>query len=64
MAEKLFTTNQVCDIFQVSRATVDRWRKEGLVYLRMGKNIRFEESALNEWKKSKASENNDKQSRH
>ena len=56
MADKLLTTNQICEIFQVSRATVDRWRKEGLAYLRMGRSVRFEENAVNEWKKSKSSE--------
>ena len=60
MAEKLLTITQVCEIFQVSRSTVDRWKKEGLKFLKIGRNIRFEENTVNEWKKFKANEHNEK----
>ncbi|MCL1852019.1 MAG: helix-turn-helix domain-containing protein [Peptococcaceae bacterium] len=59
MAGKLLTTGQVMEIFQVSRATVERWRKEGLKSFKIGRGVRFEEADIIEWKKSKSNYNGD-----
>ncbi len=29
--KKLYKTNQICDLFDVSRATLFRWEREGLI---------------------------------
>ena len=49
MGMKLLTIQDVCNIYQVSRATVDRWRKMGLPHNKIGRGIRFEEDALKKW---------------
>lgn len=52
MSEKLITIQQLCEIFQVSRSTVDRWRKAGLPCLKIGRNIRFNEEVAINWIKN------------
>lgn len=52
MSEKLITIQQLCEIFQVSRSTVDRWRKDGLPCLKIGRNIRFNEEVAINWIKN------------
>jgi DNA-binding transcriptional MerR regulator len=29
--KKLYKTNQICDLFDISRATLFRWEREGLI---------------------------------
>lgn len=53
MSEKLITVQQLCELVQVSRSTVDRWRNQGLPYIKIGRGIRFEENTALEWIKNK-----------
>ena len=55
MAEKLITIQQLCELVQVSRSTVDRWRAEGLPFIKIGRGIRFDEKSALEWIKNRNS---------
>lgn len=46
---KYLTIKEICEQFKVDRQTVDRWRQKGLPYIKVGRLIRIEESALFEW---------------
>ena len=35
--------------YQVSRATIDNWKKAGMPYLKMGRSVRFDEAAVEKW---------------
>ena len=35
--------------YQVSRATVDNWKKSGMPYLKIGRSVRFDEKEVEEW---------------
>ena len=48
---KYLTIKEVCEQFRVDRQTVDRWRKKGLPYIKVGRLVRIEEAALAEWMK-------------
>ena len=34
---------------KISRATIDRWRKEGMPYYKIGNGVRFIEAEVYEW---------------
>jgi excisionase family DNA binding protein len=45
--EKLLTTNEACEFLRISKPTLHRWKKEGIVpHVRFGSNIRYKESDL------------------
>lgn len=52
MPEKLLTITQLCELVQVSRSTVDRWRKKGLPCIKAGRSVRFEEKEAMAWIKN------------
>lgn len=54
MAERLITIQQLCDLLHVSRSTVDRWRREGLPFTRVGRGIRFREVEALAWVENKS----------
>ena len=35
--------------YQVSRATVDNWKKSGLPFLKIGRSVRFDEKEVENW---------------
>jgi len=35
--------------YQVSRATIDNWKKQGMPYLKIGRSVRFEENEVEKW---------------
>ena len=35
--------------YQVSRATIDNWKKAGLPYLKIGRSVRFDEVEVEKW---------------
>jgi excisionase family DNA binding protein len=35
--------------YQVSRATVDNWKKAGMPYLKIGRSVRFDEAEVEKW---------------
>lgn len=49
MEEKLVTTKELCDYLKLSRMTIERYRKQGMPYVTIGKNIRFKLSEVMEW---------------
>lgn len=45
--EKLFTSNEACQILRCSKPTLHRWKKEGIIpCVRIGTNIRYRESDI------------------
>lgn len=43
--ERMLTTEEVCEIAQVSRQTVHRWKTAGIIpFLKIGKSVRFKYS--------------------
>lgn len=46
---KLITSQDVQDIYKISRSTVDRWRKEGMPCSKVGRGIRFDEDEVRKW---------------
>jgi len=55
--DELITVDQLREIVQVSRTTIDRWRKEGLPTIKIGKRaIRFEKGKALEWIKNNVDE--------
>lgn len=55
MDEKYISIKELCEMFKVSRATVDRWRKNGLPFLKIGSSIRFVEFEAIKWVKESSS---------
>jgi len=35
--------------YQVSRATIDNWKKQGMPYLKIGRSVRFDEAEVEKW---------------
>ena len=35
--------------YQVSRATIDNWKKYGMPYLKIGRSVRFDEKDVEKW---------------
>ena len=46
---KYLTTKQLEEKYQVNAVTIWRWRKAGLPSFNIGRNVRFDEKAVNEW---------------
>ncbi|MDR1870145.1 MAG: helix-turn-helix domain-containing protein [Treponema sp.] len=49
------TLRQICDKYQISRSTIDRWRKEGLPDEKLGGRLRFNEKKVDKWIKENKS---------
>jgi excisionase family DNA binding protein len=47
--DMLLTLRQLSDRLQLSRTTIDRWRKEGLPCEKIGKGLRFDEKEVAKW---------------
>lgn len=46
---KLLTSKEIQAIYSLSRSTIDRWRKEGMPSLKVGRSVRFEETEVRQW---------------
>ena len=46
---KLITSKELQEIYSLSRATIDRWRKEGMPSMKVGRGVRFDEETVREW---------------
>jgi excisionase family DNA binding protein len=49
MSKEYITLNELANIFKISRATIDRWRKEGMPAHKVGRGVRFIESDVRQW---------------
>lgn len=49
---KLITSQELQSIYSISRSTVDRWRNEGLPFIKIGRGVRFDEDDVKEWIKN------------
>lgn len=47
--ETFLTKTELSEIIKVSEATIDRWRKEGMPYEKMGRGVRFNEKEVLDW---------------
>lgn len=47
--EPLLTTKNLIEYLSVTRQTIERWRKEGMPYLQLKGNIRFNRAEVMEW---------------
>ena len=52
MSKVLLTTEELMAKYKLSRATIDRWRKEGMPFSKIGRAVRFDEDKVQEWIKS------------
>ncbi len=46
---KLITSEELQEIYSLSRSTIDRWRKEGMPCIKVGRNVRFDEIEVQKW---------------
>lgn len=53
---KLITSQELQAVYSISRSTVDRWRKEGLPFIKVGRGVRFDEDDVYEWIKNNKQE--------
>lgn len=51
--DDILTRDQLAKLLQVTEKTVDRLRKEGMPFFKVGTNIRFEKEAVLNWLKEK-----------
>lgn len=49
MAKTLLTTEDLMLKYKVSRSTIDRWRKEGMPFSKIGRGVRFNEDEVQKW---------------
>lgn len=47
--ERLYTTNDLCKHFNLSRMTIERLRKLGLPYIKKGRNVYFIMEDVQKW---------------
>lgn len=49
---KFLTVEDVAEMLQVTRTTIYNLKKKGLPFIKLGKNIRFDEAEVVDWVKS------------
>lgn len=49
---KFLTVEQVAEMLQVTRTTIYNLKKQGLPFLKLGKNIRFDQEEVVHWVKT------------
>ena len=49
MNREYITLNELAKSLKISRATIDRWRKDGMPYYKIVNGVRFIEAEVNEW---------------
>lgn len=47
--EEFLTTDELCQLFKVTRRTIERWRKDGLPFVKTGRLVRFEKAQVQAW---------------
>lgn len=51
--EEFLTQQELCQWLKISPATVLRWRKEGMPFLKHGKSVRFDKEQVRKWMEQK-----------
>ena len=49
MDKEYITLLELAQSLKISRSTIDRWRKEGMPYYKIGNGVRFIETEVNKW---------------
>jgi excisionase family DNA binding protein len=49
MAKEFLTLEELSQLLKISRTTIDRWRKEGMPFIKMGRGVRFDQDAVMKW---------------
>lgn len=49
MDDELLTKDDVGKWLKISRPTIDRWRKQGMPFIKTGKLVRFEKEKVMAW---------------
>lgn len=47
--ENLITTKELMEYLKITKTTIDRWRKIGLPFLRIGRHVRFNLDDVMAW---------------
>jgi len=48
----VYLTSQDLQIkYKVGRGTIDKWRKEGMPYIKIGRTVRFDSAKVEQWAK-------------
>lgn len=51
MEEEILTVSELCKLLKISRTTADRWRKEGMPFIKHSKSVRFNNVEVLKWLK-------------
>lgn len=57
MEKKFISVEELCQWLGISRKTSERWRKDGLPYIKQGRLVLFDIKTVEEWLKSKETKN-------
>ena len=49
MPDMYLTSKDLEKKYQISRSTVDNWKKEGLPFIKIGRSVRFDEKEVERW---------------
>jgi excisionase family DNA binding protein len=49
MPDVYLTSKDLEKKYQISRSTVDNWKKEGLPFIKIGRSVRFDEKEVDKW---------------
>ena len=49
MPDVYLTSKDLEKKYQISRSTVDNWKKEGLPHIKIGRSVRFDEAEVDKW---------------
>ena len=52
MEEELLTVDELCDWLKITRKTSERWRKDGMPFIKVGRTVRFDKAEVLEWLKN------------
>lgn len=57
MDDNLLTVDELCEWLKVTRKTTERWRKDGMPYLKIGRTVRFDKTEVVKWIEEKQKSN-------
>lgn len=55
MDKKIITLEQLAEMYSISRTTIDRWRREGMPFQKVGRGVRFDLQEVENWIKDNKS---------